>query len=59
MRECAYKASLLTTLNSTHLEFTTEPDAIALYCLNVKGHNLHYGGSGFFYVKKNYNNCFL
>ncbi|UZO00671.1 uncharacterized protein OCT59_011791 [Rhizophagus irregularis] len=43
MRECAYKASLLTTLNSTHLEFTTEPDAIALYCLNVKGHNLHYG----------------
>ncbi|PKB94056.1 hypothetical protein RhiirA5_507740 [Rhizophagus irregularis] len=24
MRECAYKASLLTTLNSTHLEFTTE-----------------------------------
>ncbi|CAB5352186.1 unnamed protein product [Rhizophagus irregularis] len=45
MRECAYKASLLTTLNSTHLEFTTEPDAIALYCLNVKGHNLHYGDS--------------
>ncbi|PKY36582.1 hypothetical protein RhiirB3_459548 [Rhizophagus irregularis] len=52
MRECAYKAGLLTTLNSTHLEFTTEPDAIALYCLSVKGHNLHYGGSGFFYVKK-------
>ncbi|PKY55542.1 hypothetical protein RhiirA4_504538, partial [Rhizophagus irregularis] len=45
MRECAYKAGLLTTLNSTHLEFTTEPDVIALYCLNVKGHNLHYGDS--------------
>ncbi|GBC29111.2 hypothetical protein GLOIN_2v1886321 [Rhizophagus irregularis DAOM 181602=DAOM 197198] len=45
MRECAYKAGLLTTLNSTHLEFTTEPDAIALYCLSVKGHNLHYGDS--------------
>ncbi|CAB5355880.1 unnamed protein product [Rhizophagus irregularis] len=44
MRECAYKAGLLTTLNSTHLEFTTEPEAIALCCLNVvKGHNLHYG----------------
>ncbi|PKK61471.1 hypothetical protein RhiirC2_791753 [Rhizophagus irregularis] len=46
MRECAYKAGLLTTLNSTHLEFTTEPEAIALCCLNVvKGHNLHYGDS--------------
>lgn len=24
MRECAYKAGLLNTLNSAHLEFTTE-----------------------------------
>ncbi|CAB4438817.1 unnamed protein product [Rhizophagus irregularis] len=46
MRECAYKAGLLSTLNSAHLEFTTEPEAAALYCLNVvKEHNLHPGDS--------------
>ncbi|CAB5355681.1 unnamed protein product [Rhizophagus irregularis] len=46
MRECAYKAGLLNTLNSAHLEFTTEPEAAALYCLNVvKEHNLHPGDS--------------
>ncbi|GBC08153.1 hypothetical protein RclHR1_07930010 [Rhizophagus clarus] len=44
MRECAYNAGFLTTLNSGHLEFTTEPEAAALYCLNVvKEHNLRPG----------------
>ncbi|RIA79148.1 hypothetical protein C1645_882813 [Glomus cerebriforme] len=41
MRECAYKAGLLTSLNSNQLEFTTEPEAAALHCLSViKEHNL-------------------
>ncbi|CAB5381591.1 unnamed protein product [Rhizophagus irregularis] len=41
MRECAYKAGLLTSLNSQRLEFTTEPEAAALHCLSViKEHNL-------------------
>ncbi|RIA83502.1 hypothetical protein C1645_880447 [Glomus cerebriforme] len=41
MRECAYKAGLLTSLNSNQLEFTTEPKAAALYCLSaIKEHNL-------------------
>ncbi|RIA87532.1 hypothetical protein C1645_807258 [Glomus cerebriforme] len=41
MRRCAYNAGLLTTLDSNNLEFTTEPEAAALYCLNVvKEHNL-------------------
>ncbi|RIA79237.1 hypothetical protein C1645_794698 [Glomus cerebriforme] len=41
MRGCAYKAGLLTSLNSQQLEFTTEPEAAALHCLSViKEHNL-------------------
>ncbi|CAB5355690.1 unnamed protein product [Rhizophagus irregularis] len=41
MRECAYKAGLLPSLNSQQLEFTTEPEAAALHCLSViKEHNL-------------------
>ncbi|RGB33341.1 hypothetical protein C1646_188408 [Rhizophagus diaphanus] len=41
MRECAYKAGLLPSLNSRQLEFTTEPEAAALHCLSViKEHNL-------------------
>ncbi|CAB4438808.1 unnamed protein product [Rhizophagus irregularis] len=41
MRECAYKAGLLASLNSQQLEFTTEPEAAALHCLSViKEHNL-------------------
>ncbi|CAB4494375.1 unnamed protein product [Rhizophagus irregularis] len=41
MRECVYKAGLLTSLSSQQLEFTTEPEAAALHCLSViKEHNL-------------------
>ncbi|CAG8700823.1 733_t:CDS:2 [Cetraspora pellucida] len=46
MRECAYKAGLLSKLSSNNLEFTTEPEAAALHCLNVvKTHNLKSGDS--------------
>ncbi|CAG8533952.1 13632_t:CDS:2 [Funneliformis mosseae] len=44
MRRCAYKAGLIKTLDSTNLEFTTEPEAAALYCLGVVGeHGLRPG----------------
>ncbi|CAI2184962.1 9435_t:CDS:2 [Funneliformis geosporum] len=44
MRECAYNAGLLTSLNSKNIEFTTEPEAAALHCLTVvKEHNLKPG----------------
>ncbi|CAG8622581.1 2440_t:CDS:10 [Ambispora leptoticha] len=35
MRTCIYKAGLLDTLNSDKLEFTTEPEAAAIYCIRV------------------------
>ncbi|CAG8557271.1 14741_t:CDS:2 [Acaulospora morrowiae] len=35
MRECAFKAGLLSNLRSKNLEFTTEPEAAALHCLTV------------------------
>ncbi|GES97244.1 hypothetical protein GLOIN_2v1646242 [Rhizophagus clarus] len=44
LRECAFRAGLLTTLNSANLEFIIEQDAVALYCLSVvKDHNFHSG----------------
>ncbi|CAG8685765.1 4639_t:CDS:2 [Acaulospora colombiana] len=35
MRECAFNANLINTLQSSHLRFTTEPEAAALYCMKV------------------------
>ncbi|CAG8557441.1 193_t:CDS:2 [Acaulospora colombiana] len=35
MRECALNANLISTLRSSHLQFTTEPEAAALYCMKV------------------------
>ncbi|PKC15664.1 hypothetical protein RhiirA5_483486 [Rhizophagus irregularis] len=41
MRECACKAGLITSFDSDHLDFTTEPEAAALHCLTVVNqHNL-------------------
>ncbi|RIB29168.1 hypothetical protein C2G38_2057357 [Gigaspora rosea] len=41
MRDCAYKAELLDASLYSHLEFTTEPEAAALHCLDViKEHRL-------------------
>ncbi|CAG8555056.1 539_t:CDS:2 [Acaulospora morrowiae] len=37
MRECVFKANLINTLQSNHLQFTTEPEAAALYCMKVLG----------------------
>ncbi|CAG8550058.1 2866_t:CDS:2 [Diversispora eburnea] len=46
MRKCAFNAGLLTSQNSSQLEFTTEPEAAALYCLKiVKEHDLLPGDS--------------
>ncbi|CAG8782707.1 36611_t:CDS:2 [Gigaspora margarita] len=47
MRKCAHEAGLLNKLSSNNLEFTTEPEAAALYCLSVvKEHNLKPGDCG-------------
>ncbi|CAG8479119.1 11585_t:CDS:10 [Ambispora gerdemannii] len=35
MRTCMFKSGLLKTLNSDRLEFTTEPEAAAIYCMRV------------------------
>ncbi|CAG8527325.1 9812_t:CDS:2 [Ambispora leptoticha] len=46
MRQCAYDAELILTLESENLEFTTEPEAAAIYCLgNLNEHPLKVGDS--------------
>ncbi|CAG8617438.1 5089_t:CDS:2 [Ambispora gerdemannii] len=46
MRQCAYDAELILTLESENLEFTTEPEAAAIYCLeNISEHPLKEGDS--------------
>ncbi|CAG8527303.1 9811_t:CDS:2 [Ambispora leptoticha] len=46
MRQCAYDADLILTLESENLEFTTEPEAAAIYCLeNLNEHSLKEGDS--------------
>ncbi|CAG8646618.1 11627_t:CDS:2 [Ambispora gerdemannii] len=46
MRQCAFDAELILTLESENLEFTTEPEAAALYCLeNLNEHPLKVGDS--------------
>ncbi|PKY15175.1 hypothetical protein RhiirB3_511549 [Rhizophagus irregularis] len=45
MRNCAYKAELIEKKNSRMLEFTTEPEAAALYCMNrLQEFDLSIGG---------------
>ncbi|RIA95888.1 hypothetical protein C1645_816032 [Glomus cerebriforme] len=34
MRECVYNAGLITEQHSNKLQFTTEPQAVAIYCMN-------------------------
>ncbi|CAG8601319.1 20657_t:CDS:2 [Rhizophagus irregularis] len=36
MRECAYNAGLINDFNSKNLQFTTEPEAAAIYCMENK-----------------------
>ncbi|CAG8527368.1 9814_t:CDS:10 [Ambispora leptoticha] len=46
MRQCAYDAELLLTVESENLEFTTEPEAAAMYCLEtLSEHPLNEGDS--------------
>ncbi|CAG8654182.1 3583_t:CDS:2 [Ambispora gerdemannii] len=46
MRQCAFDAGLILTLESENLEFTTEPEAAAIYCLeNLNEHPLKVGES--------------
>ncbi|GBC08039.1 hypothetical protein RclHR1_07890006 [Rhizophagus clarus] len=44
MRKCAHKAELIESKSSRRLEFTTEPEAAALYCMNkLHEHGLSVG----------------
>ncbi|KAG9298803.1 hypothetical protein G9A89_015824 [Geosiphon pyriformis] len=46
MRECAYSAGIIDSIESEKLEFTSEPEAAAIYCLKVVDeHNLKPGDS--------------
>ncbi|CAG8594146.1 9037_t:CDS:2 [Paraglomus brasilianum] len=46
MRMCAFEAGIINTLNSESLEFTTEPEAAAIYCVSaLKEHNLNPGST--------------
>ncbi|CAG8622068.1 13230_t:CDS:2, partial [Dentiscutata heterogama] len=36
MRECAFKANLIANVDSDKLQFTTEPEAAAIYCITKK-----------------------
>ncbi|CAB4491819.1 unnamed protein product [Rhizophagus irregularis] len=43
MRECAHRAGLIKERESKNLQFTTEPEAAAIYCMenNLKAHDLN------------------
>ncbi|CAG8600911.1 6198_t:CDS:2 [Diversispora eburnea] len=44
MRECAYLAGLIGTLDSETLQFTSEPEAAAIYCFTKKSLREFYSG---------------
>ncbi|GBB86774.1 hypothetical protein RclHR1_01320009 [Rhizophagus clarus] len=51
MRECIYEAGLINVKNSEKLQFTTEPEAAAVYCMKVlKEHTLNIVGTNFLIV---------
>ncbi|CAB4437231.1 unnamed protein product [Rhizophagus irregularis] len=52
MRECAFNAGLINNRSSEKLQFTTEPEAAAVYCTNnlLKYHNLVEPGTTFMIV---------
>ncbi|KAG9293840.1 hypothetical protein G9A89_019178 [Geosiphon pyriformis] len=46
LRDCILKANFLATKNATNLEFTSEPEAAAIFCMRVlKEHQLDVGAS--------------
>ncbi|GES97268.1 hypothetical protein GLOIN_2v1838167 [Rhizophagus clarus] len=52
MRECAYKADLINNKFSEKLQFTTEPEAAAIYCMysSIKEYKLTKPGTNFMVV---------
>ncbi|CAB4491817.1 unnamed protein product [Rhizophagus irregularis] len=52
MRECAYKARLIKEKESKNLQFTTEPEAAAIYCMenSLKIYDLDIPGTTFMIV---------
>ncbi|CAB5381364.1 unnamed protein product [Rhizophagus irregularis] len=51
MRVCAFNAGLIKEECSTNLQFTTEPEAAAVYCMeNLEGQNLARAGTNFMIV---------
>ncbi|PKY19004.1 hypothetical protein RhiirB3_468915, partial [Rhizophagus irregularis] len=52
MRECAYKARLIKEKESKNLQFTTEPEAAAIYCMenSLKIYDLDVPGTTFMIV---------
>ncbi|GBB95726.1 hypothetical protein RclHR1_00260031 [Rhizophagus clarus] len=52
MRECAYNAGLIKEESSKTLQFTTEPEAAAIYCMenSLKVNNLYTPGTTFMIV---------
>ncbi|CAG8550574.1 13091_t:CDS:2 [Acaulospora morrowiae] len=51
MRECAYNAGLIADKKSEQLQFTTEPEAAAIYCMdNLREHDLETSGTIFMIV---------
>ncbi|CAB4437265.1 unnamed protein product [Rhizophagus irregularis] len=51
MRICAFDAVLIKEKYSTNLQFTTEPEAAAIYCMkNLEGQNLAQPGTNFMIV---------
>ncbi|GBC09523.1 hypothetical protein RclHR1_08950001 [Rhizophagus clarus] len=52
MRECAFNAGLISDKNSEKLQFTTEPEAAAIYCMysSLKEHRLTEPGTNFMVI---------
>ncbi|CAB5381358.1 unnamed protein product [Rhizophagus irregularis] len=51
MRICAFDAELIREKYSKNLQFTTEPEAAAIYCMsNLEGHDLTQAGTNFMIV---------
>ncbi|CAJ0626541.1 4117_t:CDS:2 [Entrophospora sp. SA101] len=52
MRECVFNADMISDLDSEKLQFTTEPEAAAVYCLKnvLKEHSLQVSGTTFMIV---------
>ncbi|RGB42798.1 hypothetical protein C1646_682474 [Rhizophagus diaphanus] len=50
MRECIYEAGLINVRSSDKLQFTTEPEAAAIYCIKLFEHTLNIVGTNFLTV---------